>query len=188
MLAGYRFDPAHSRFTVQVFATGLLSFAGHDPVFAVRDFSGELWFDPDSPNGFRVELAVRADSLELAGNASPSDRAEIETRMRRDVLDVTTYPEIRFRGTEVTGSRLDEKQFGLRVTGTLSLHGVANPHRVDARLTVFGDGVRLAGESAVRQSAHAIRPVTALGGTIRLKDDVRVSFDLAVLRLPGGQP
>ena len=34
----YRIDPGRSRFTVQAFATGLLSAFAHSPTFAVRDF------------------------------------------------------------------------------------------------------------------------------------------------------
>ena len=49
MPARYRLDPAHSRFTVQAFAAGMLSFLGHNPTFAVRDFQGEVRFDPAAP-------------------------------------------------------------------------------------------------------------------------------------------
>jgi hypothetical protein len=52
---------------------------------------------------------------------------------------------------------------------------------VDAELLVFNDGVRLAGRSVLRMSEYGIAPVTALGGAIRLKDELRVSFDLAGL-------
>ncbi len=45
MTARYRLDPGQSRFTVQAFATGLLSFLGHSPTFAVRDFAGAVRFD-----------------------------------------------------------------------------------------------------------------------------------------------
>lgn len=188
MLVQYHFDPEHSRFTVQAFATGLLSFVGHDPIFTVHEYTGELWFDPDSPDGCRIELTIRASSLEVSGGTSPGDRAEIEARMRQDVLDVDTFGEIRFRSVEIEGSRHSGNQFGLRMSGSLSLHGITNPHRIEAQLTTYSDGVRLTGESALRQSAYGIRPVNALGGTIRLKDEVRVSFDLAALKAAIPEP
>ena len=40
MTTRYRFDPSLSRFTVRAFASGLLSFVGHSPTFAVRQFAG----------------------------------------------------------------------------------------------------------------------------------------------------
>ena len=78
----YRMDPGHSRFTVQAFAGGLLSFLGHSPTFAVRDFAGELCWEPDRPEGAGLVVTVRADSLELIDNVRPADREDIEGRMR----------------------------------------------------------------------------------------------------------
>jgi hypothetical protein len=46
-------------------------------------------------------------------------------------------------------------------------------------LVVYDDGVRLAGASRLLLSEYGIRPVTALGGAIKLKDELKVSFDLA---------
>jgi hypothetical protein len=37
MAVHYRLNPGESRFTVQAFASGLLSFLGHSPTFAIRD-------------------------------------------------------------------------------------------------------------------------------------------------------
>ncbi len=36
---------------------------GHNPTFAVRDFSGEVEFDPDAPAASSLRLVVRAESL-----------------------------------------------------------------------------------------------------------------------------
>ena len=81
----YRLDPALSRFTVQAFASGLLSFLGHSPTFVVRDFAGDVEFDEEALPNARFEVVVRADSLHLADNVGPADRQEIEGRMRREV-------------------------------------------------------------------------------------------------------
>ncbi len=40
MMSRYRLDNKSSRFTVQAFATGLLSFAAHSPTFAGSPMSG----------------------------------------------------------------------------------------------------------------------------------------------------
>jgi hypothetical protein len=69
----------------------------------------------------------------------------------------------------------------MALDGTLALHGTARPHRVGVELAMFADGLRLRGETGLRMSDFAIRPVTALGGTIRLTDEVRLAFDLAAI-------
>ena len=182
MSAHYRLDPGHGRFTVQAFASGLLSFLGHSPTFAVRDFVGEMRFDPTTPSNVGLELVVRADSLALLDNVRPADRADIEGRMRGEVLETSAYPEIRFRGDEVSAGRVDGSTYRFRLAGKLSLHGVTHPHAVDAEVRLYDDGLRLAGGSQLRPSDYGIRPVTALGGAIRLRDELRVAFDLGAWR------
>ena len=49
----------------------------------------------------------------------------------------------------------------------------------NAEILVLSDGLILRGEFLLKMSEYRIRPVTALGGTIRLKDELAVSFDLA---------
>jgi hypothetical protein len=56
---------------------------------------------------------------------------------------------------------------------------------MEAELLVFEDGIRLAGECPMRMSEYHIRPVTALAGAIRLKDELRIRFDVAAV--PEGQ-
>jgi polyisoprenoid-binding protein YceI len=179
MMSHYRFDPGQSRFTLQAFAAGVLSFLGHSPIFAVRDFGGELIVAGATVTG--VCLAVRAASLRLVDEVSANDRREIEGTMFREVLEVERFPEISYAAAAVTGGAVARGHYRLHIAGQLSLHGVTRPQPVDAELLVFDDGVRLRGESPLRLSDYGIKPVTALAGTIRLKDDLAVTFDLAGL-------
>jgi polyisoprenoid-binding protein YceI len=178
MTARYRLDPGHGRFTVQAFATGMLSFMGHNPTFAVRDYRGEMRFDPASPDGTAVEVAVRADSLELLDKVRPADRDEIEGRMRREVLETSAYPEIRYEASEALSGSARDHQYQVRLGGALTLLGVTARHAVDLAVHLYNDGARVGGETGLRLSEFGIRPVTALAGTLRLRDEVRVSFDL----------
>ena len=178
MTARYRLDPANSRFTVQAFATGLLSFLGHSPTFAVRDFGGEVRFDPAAPEAASVRVTVKADSLQLEDKVSPADRRQIEDTMRREVLETARYPEVVFESTEVAAGPRSGDDWPLRIAGRMTLHGVTRPTRIDARLTFYSDGVRLAGEFTLSQSEFDIRPVVVLGGTLRIKDPVKASFNI----------
>jgi polyisoprenoid-binding protein YceI len=176
--ARFQFDPAQSRFTVQAFAAGMLSFLGHNPTFAVRDFTGELQLDPGPPSSARLEIVVKAGSLTLIDKVSPADRREIEGRMRDEVLAVDRYPEIRFESSDVSARPLSGDQFQLRIRGRLTLRGVTAPVEMSSEMHLGGETVRLTGETPLLLSAFRIPPVTALGGTLRLKDQLRVVFDL----------
>jgi polyisoprenoid-binding protein YceI len=181
MTARYRLDPGRSRFTVRAFAAGPLSFFGHSPTFAVRDFSGVIGFEGEEVKGMTLEMTINADSLELQDRVGDADRREIEGRMRREVLETAAFPEITYRSVHVAEEATSPGRYRLRIDGRLSLHGVTRPHPVVAELLVFEDGLRLRGESALRMSDYRIRPVTALGGAIKLKDELSLSFDLVGL-------
>jgi polyisoprenoid-binding protein YceI len=179
MIPLYRIDPGNSRLTVQAFAGGLLSFLAHSPTFDVRQFTGELRWRPDTAAGAALDVTVRADSLELLDKVRPADREDIMGRMRREVLDVAAYPEIHYHADEVATVSADGNRHRVRIAGELSLHGVTNRHTFEAEFLLFDDGVRLGGEFPLRLSDYRIPPVTALGGSIRLQDRLRVSFDVA---------
>ncbi len=181
MTAAYRMDPTRSRFTVHAYATGLLSFMGHNPTFLVRDFGGEVVFEGGKVGGMRLALTVRAESLALADSARPADRLEIEDTTRRSVLAVAAHPVIRYRADEVAAETLSPGHHRLRLNGSLALHGVIRRHPVDADLTVFDDGIRVRGGSRLRLSDYAIRPVTALAGAVKLKDELELAFDIAAV-------
>ena len=98
--------------------------------------------------------------------------------MRGEVLETASYPEVGFRGTDISGDQLSVGRYRVRIDGQLSLHGVTNPHRVEAQLLIYEDGIRLSGGVPLRLSDYRIRPVSALGGAIRLKDHLQFSFDV----------
>ncbi len=176
----YRFDPGQSRFTVQAFAAGMLSFLGHSPTFAVHDFGGRLTVEGGAA-GRGLELLVRADTLTLLDQVSAADRREIEGTMRRDVLETARYPQIFYEAAKVAADLVSPGHYRLRIGGRLVLHGVTRPQPLAAVLLVFDDGIRLQGETPLRLSEYRIRPVTALAGTIRLQDEVKLSFDISGL-------
>jgi polyisoprenoid-binding protein YceI len=178
MMVRYTLDPASSRFTVQAFASGLLSGLGHSPTFAVREFTGELSFTPETVADASFHLTARADSLTLSDSVSPKDREDIEGRMRREVLETAFYPEIDFQSARVTADRVADNWYRLRLEGEVRLHGVKRAQTMDAQLRILEDQVRLSGQCSLLLSAYRIRPVTALGGLIKLKDELKFDFEL----------
>jgi polyisoprenoid-binding protein YceI len=176
----YKIDPDRSRFTVQAFAAGLLSAFAHSPTFAVRKYTGEVLLG-DAVETLEVELTVDPTSLDLQDRVSASDRREIESRMWGEVLETSRYPEIKYRGRVNRANPIGQGRYQLLIGGDLSLHGGIRNQQFDAELIVFGDGLRLGGGCTLRISEFGIKPVAALGGTIKLKDEVKLAFDLAAI-------
>jgi polyisoprenoid-binding protein YceI len=178
MTVRYRLDPGQSRFTVQGYATGMLSALAHDPTIIVRDFTGEMQLTPDTFESVAFQMTVKADSLEVTGNVKPQDRQEIESRMRQEVLEVARFPEIRYKSTAVKAAKIAENWYRLQITGDLSLHGVTKALPVDAQCRLVENEIRLSGELTLLQPVFRIKRVTAVGGLITLKDELKVSFEI----------
>jgi polyisoprenoid-binding protein YceI len=175
----YVINPMISRFTVKVTATGMLSAFGHSPNIQIRDLKGEIVFNPQAVDQSSLHLVVRADSLTVADNISDKDRREMESQMRDQVLETSRYSEIVYDSHSVTAKSASDAPSDVVLMGQLTLHGVTRPQKVPARITVTGDLLRAFGEFSLRQSDYNIKPVSAVGGGLKVKDEVTFSFDIA---------
>jgi polyisoprenoid-binding protein YceI len=174
----YRVDASRSRFIAQAFAEGLLSAFGHNPRLAIRGFEGEVEFDPASPNAASVWMKARADSLVVIDDISEKDRREIERVTREELLEAARRPEVVFQSAIVTALQVAEGRYQVRVAGDLSLRGVTRELAIDAMALVEGDELRAQGGFTLRLTDFNIRPVSVAGGLLKLKDEVRLSFDI----------
>jgi polyisoprenoid-binding protein YceI len=174
----YRLDPRPSRFTIRVTAGGLLSAFGHNPLIGVRDFSGEVQFDPASPQSASLHVQFPARSLEVAGDVNDKDRREIEQIMHEQVLESDSYPVIEFRSSDVKVSSSGAGQFRAEISGELSLHGVTRQQTIVARVTASGDRLRASGEFSLYQTEYGIQLVTVAGGALKVKDELKASFEI----------
>jgi polyisoprenoid-binding protein YceI len=175
----YRLMPEGGHFTVQAKAAGMLSFLGHNPSFAIRDFTGELACDPVTWAAGECWLAAQASSLELLNRVSDADRAEIEGRARRVVLQVDRFPEIKFVAEVVGSEPVGADGHRMHLRGRLSLRGATRPLELPLYLTLLEGWIGLAGDFEVRPSDYGIAPVTALGGALRLEDRLKLSVAIA---------
>ena len=180
----YRVDPRASKLTARAFAGGALSAMGHNPTFAIRDLSGEAEFDPEAPTSASLRLVVRA-SLALTDNVSDKDRREIERTTRDEVLESDKFPEITYDcpGSKVTAAGPTQ----LTLAGDLTLHGITRPQTVSVRVFPMGETLRGQGEATVRLSDYGIRPVSVAGGMLKVKDEVKLTFDIVARVAPDHQ-
>jgi polyisoprenoid-binding protein YceI len=175
----YRLVPEVSNFTVQAFADGLFSVFGHDPLIGIKEFSGQVEFVPDSFENASVTITISTPSLVVVSDVSQKDRLEIERTMRTEVLEAAKYPEIVFRSTSVAVSRLGEGRYRARVIGDLTLHGVTQGNLwINGTIFVGADSMRLKGEFSIRQSDYKIKLVSVAAGTLKIKNEVKCSFDI----------
>ncbi len=179
----YRIVPEQSEFTVQAFAEGLLSVFGHDPVFAIEDFNGEVQFVPGSFESASLKMTIKAESISLIDKVKEKDRLEIEQNMREQVLEIAKYPEIVFVSSNISVTRLAGGRYRARIIGDLTFHGATQKNLwITAEVTMSGENLRAQGGFSLKQTDFGIKPFSAVGGTIKLKNEVKFSFDIAARR------
>ncbi len=174
----YRIDGKRSRFTARAFATGLLSAFAHSPTISIPDVEGEIVWNADAIETGTLRMVIHSAALAVTGDISAKDSEEINRRMRGEVLEADSYPEIVYECSSLSASKTGEGQYQVTLNGELTLHGVNREQPVSARVFVNGATLRAAGDVSILQSDYDIQPVTAAGGTIKLKDEVKLSFDI----------
>jgi polyisoprenoid-binding protein YceI len=174
----YVIDARGSRFTVRAFATGFLSAMGHDPNIAIRDFSGEIMFDAEKLEAGPFRLVIKTASLSVQDDISEKDRREMERLMNQEVLETTKFTEIIYESPSVTVTRMSDMLFGATLNGNLTLHGVTRSQPLSVRVALWGEMMRASGDFTVSQSAYNIKPVTVAGGALKLKDELKCSFEI----------
>ena len=126
-----------------------------------------------------IHLTIQADSLALADSVSAKDRDEIESRMRQEVLETAGLSGDRLsKYRDHAPARSPKGGTGLGSRESFRCMASRTRTSVDAQLRVMEDEIRLSGDCALLQPAYRIKRVSALGGMITLKDELKLAFDL----------
>lgn len=174
----YAVDKRASQFTVQVFAGGLLSSFGHSPTIAIRDFSGEAQVNPGDLEHSSLKVTIKADSLAVRDDVSDKDRSEIERIMKEDILEVSAYPEIVYECSNIALAKSGEDQYSATLNGNLTMHGVTRAQVVAARVALSDGPMRAFGNFSILQSDYDLKIVTIAGGALKVKDELKFSFNI----------
>ncbi|HEX2223407.1 MAG TPA: YceI family protein, partial [Thermoanaerobaculia bacterium] len=101
--------------------------------------------------------------------------------LRDIVLEPDKYPEIIFRSTEVTAEPRGGV-FKVTLGGDLTLRGVTRRVRIPAEVTLDGRTLRARGEFNLKRSDFKVPATSAFHGTVRVRDRLKISFDIVARR------
>ena len=160
-------DTSQSTMTVRVFKAGVLSAFGHDHEIAAPVAAG--FVNAKTPE---VELRVKAAAMTVRDpGVSDKDRTEIQKNMTgAEVLDAGRFPEIVFHSTSAEQTAPDT----WKVHGNLTLHGQTQP----VELEVHESAGSFTGAARIKQSAFGIKPIKVAGGAVKVKDELRIEFEI----------
>jgi polyisoprenoid-binding protein YceI len=169
-----QFDATSGECRVFVRRAGLLSAVGHDVELRATEFVVDL-----DAGALSVRARIPARAIEVVdavedrerqpGKLSAKDKAQINANIANDVLEAARFPVIEFVST-----RIEPAPEGYRVHGRLSLHGQSRELTFMAKRR----GALLSAEVGIHQPDFGIQPYRALGGTLRVRPDVSVVFEL----------
>jgi len=161
-------DTQRSSVTVRVFKSGLFRAFADDHIIQAPLMDGSL---DDSANP-HVQIVIDARRMRvLDPGLSAKDRQEVQARMLgSEVLDVNRFQWISFHSVAI--QRLDAG--GWLVRGELDLHGQIRPILVN----VFPEKSHYKGSVTLRQRDFGIVPISIAGGTVRVKDEIEIAFDI----------
>jgi polyisoprenoid-binding protein YceI len=131
-----------------------------------------------------VTLEFDAAKLRVTGKGEPAkDVPEAQSVMLGErVLDVKRFPTIAFKSRDVEVTRRTGDEATLLISGDLTLHGQTRPIKVAAQVMLGQGKVTSRGAFEIKQTAFGIKPVTAVGGTVRVKDELKISFVIVAMR------
>jgi polyisoprenoid-binding protein YceI len=161
-------DVEHSTLTILVYKSGLFSAFADDHVIRAPIASGSV--SADAP--LAVDVSVRSANLKVLDPKLAADkRADVRARMLgREVLDSGKFPDITFRSTAIQPAGADR----WTVTGRLTLHGETRP----ATFSVVRQDGRYRGTATLKQRDFGIEPITVGGGAVKVKNELKVEFDI----------
>jgi polyisoprenoid-binding protein YceI len=161
-------DTVRSTLTVFVYKSGMFSAFADDHVIRAPIASGSI--SAEAP--LAVEVRVQAGTLKALDPKLAADkRAEVQARMLGpEVLDSARYPDITFTSTAIEPAGADR----WTVTGRLTIHGQTRP----ATFAVARRDGHYRGTAVLKQRDFGIQPISIVGGTVKVKDEIKVEFDI----------
>jgi polyisoprenoid-binding protein YceI len=163
-------------FRVYAEAGGLLSAFAHDHLIEAEKIEGCAAIDLQNPAQASVKLNFAAGGLRVMDpKESAEDRAKVQKTMETEVLRISQFPAITFASTGVAG----EPAGKFRVNGSLTIRGKTSPVTIPVVVSRLGDGTyRVTGTYKFKQTTFGIEPIRLMGGTVRVKDEIRTEWEL----------
>lgn len=156
-----------SAITIHVSKSGLFSGFAHNHIVVAPIAQANI-----NPTNMTAEITVITKEMKVTDpDVSEKDRAEIQsTMLGPKVLDQDKFPEIHFRSSRIEPTT----QQHYRVIGTLDLHGTKH----EITLEVAGSPEHYHGTTKLKQSDYGIKPISLGGGSIKVKDELELEFDV----------
>jgi hypothetical protein len=183
----YALDPQASVVRIYVFRGGRAARIGHNHVLSAPRFIGFVHLPAEGAAKARFDLGFRLDELEFdrpeqratlgsafASVLSPEAIAATREHMlSEDNMQAARFPSVRIRSAEIVG---EAPKLAAKVL--IALHGNEREFWLPLSLQDLPEGLAVYGALVLKQSDFGVRPYSALGGLLAVRDELVVEFRL----------
>lgn len=161
----YTINKANS--TITVSGTSSL----HDWDIISNSFSGKIQLK-DFTTGQIENLQVYIASETLKSGKNAMDKKTYKALKTSEFKNIT-FSMVKIKSSE----KIDDSTFEMRVEGKMTICGVTKLKTIDFLLTKVGKELNATGSCMVKMTDFKVEPPTALLGTIKTGDDIKIKFN-----------
>jgi polyisoprenoid-binding protein YceI len=172
----YSFSAAQSQITLTLIQEGLLRKIHPTHHVGVKSFSGRIQLPADESKA-SAELDAEAKSfVNIDQSMSDFERSGFHKVLHEEVLASERHPTIKFRSASISNVQKSGDSRSFTLHGDLTLRGVTKRVSFPVKVTINGNQLRATGEENIRQTDFGITPYSGGLGTIKIGDQLKVSF------------
>jgi len=186
IMGTYELGPGAGRVLVKTGREGLAARAGHDLTLEITRWSARLTV-PDADGGGTASATLTAEldlgSLavrEGTGGAKPlsdRDRRDIQAQAGKILGGAAKASFASSRVIPSSSASSSSASANGAIEGTLTLRGTSRPLRLQVTSPAPGT---YRGSATIRQTDFGITPYTGFFGTLKLKNEVTVEFEVTI--------
>jgi polyisoprenoid-binding protein YceI len=175
----YSIEPRSSRIEIRVFRGGLLGGFGDNHVVMLGTFSGTAEASGGSP--WRVHVLGDSGSLRVVDpGASTSTREQVQqTMLGATVLDASRYKIIELQSRSLAPGESDRSW---RMLADITLHGVTRQEEFPLRWEQEAGRLQVRGSRKLLLRDFGIQPPRVAMGTIKVRDEFELVYDITLQR------
>jgi polyisoprenoid-binding protein YceI len=181
-----------SLLAVLVYRGGALARVGHNHIVASHNLSGTAWVAEDiTRSSFELQVPVNdlvIDETQLRLQEGPEFPPEVPESAKEGtrtnmlsaaLLDGATYPQVLLQS-----ERIERTAEGLRAQVRVTVRDQVRSLVVPLTHELADDELRVQGQVALKQTDLGLTPFSALGGAMRVQDEIVVRFRLLARPAP----
>jgi polyisoprenoid-binding protein YceI len=172
----YVMNAAQSQITLTLTQEGALQKIHPLHHVAAKNFGGRIQL-PTDESKTSVELDADTKSfVNIDTDMKDFEKSGFHKVLHGEVLRSDQFPSIKFRSVSVTNIQKFGNNRSFTLNGDLTLRGVTRRVAFPVKVTLNGNQLRATGEENIKQTDFNITPYSGGLGTIKIGDQLKVSF------------